>query len=71
VIEVIRDVAGATLTPGGMPDMRRLEPDAPAFSCDTEDASPLAGNVSNLVSRALSERFGYVIVTALMDSLFL
>jgi len=67
VVDVTRNVAGAILTPGGRPDKRRLEPDAPAFSCDAGDASPLAGDVLSLLGRALSEGFCYIVITALMD----
>jgi len=60
-------VTGAILVPRDKPDMRRLEADAPALSCDAGDVSPLAGRVLGLLDRALSEGFSYIVITALMN----
>jgi len=60
-------VTGAILVLRGRPDRRRLEADAPAFSCDAGDVSPLAGGVLSLLGRALSEGFYYIVITALMN----
>jgi len=64
---VNRFVTGAVVIPGGKPDRRRPEADAPAFSYDAGDVLPLAGGILDLLGRALSQGIYYIVITLLMD----
>jgi len=61
-----RFATGTVRTPGGRPDRRRLEADAPDSFYDAGDVLPLAGGVFDLRGRTLPQGIYYIAIMLLM-----